>query len=224
MPNSPARAQIRGLFDLYQEERRREERTKGALRSLQQNSDEKILDTKVKDELALLREATNVALVETSNDAVRRRARDKIQRSAKEQWRDHFVSQLDDMERVRASVADAVAPKLRRLEAQRKAALDDAPRPGGRTTKDIIDQQCGDAARPRPGRGGSDAASKLMKPDDVAPADLAKLLDPKVCEPDPARFHDPTGKREAAINDLQERLILDRSARLNSMESEHEGL
>eukprot|EP01065_Artemidia_motanka_P029826 TRINITY_DN35898_c0_g1_i1.p1 TRINITY_DN35898_c0_g1~~TRINITY_DN35898_c0_g1_i1.p1 ORF type:complete len:810 (+),score=365.46 TRINITY_DN35898_c0_g1_i1:58-2487(+) len=268
---------IRGLYDLYQEERRREEKTKASLRTLQENSDEllrskmrlveKVLDIKVKDELAFMRDATNVALVETSNEAVRRRARERIQRDvavrlpeAKDKWGDHFVSYLEDMaerdrdaesqlrerRRVRQAVDNTVAPPLQRLAEQRHTAVQDAAKGG---TSEIIEAECervlqdgrealsvarrGRLAEEHENRRARVAAAeaKLLKPKEVTAAQLSDVLN---TEPDPTWYDCPVGKSEAVINDWrnliyrqraeEERLILERSAQLNTMESEHEVL
>eukprot|EP00756_Hemistasia_phaeocysticola_P044919 Hpha_TRINITY_DN1869_c0_g1::TRINITY_DN1869_c0_g1_i1::g.170658::m.170658 len=167
---SPSRQQIRGLFDLYQDERKREHRAKTALKTLQQNSDEvlrckmrlveKLLDIRVKDELTLMRESTNVALVETSNEAIRRRARERVQHEiavrvpeAKDKLSGHFVCLLDDMadndrdvpsrererQRVRQSVDNVAAGALQSLTEHRSAATAEASKGG---TSEIVEREC----------------------------------------------------------------------------------
>eukprot|EP01063_Lacrimia_lanifica_P022525 TRINITY_DN3007_c0_g3_i1.p1 TRINITY_DN3007_c0_g3~~TRINITY_DN3007_c0_g3_i1.p1 ORF type:complete len:770 (+),score=357.52 TRINITY_DN3007_c0_g3_i1:72-2381(+) len=108
----PSREKTKGLFELYQEEKKAETRTKGKLKELQDNSDrvlkcklrliEKLLDVKMKDELSMARQAANVAVVEPDTSMVGGRAETRFMRevdglipAARDKYADTFVCHFE---------------------------------------------------------------------------------------------------------------------------------
>ncbi|KAJ9469170.1 hypothetical protein DIPPA_11615 [Diplonema papillatum] len=252
---------VRGLFDLYQEEKRTEERTKNTLRELQRNSDEvlraklrvieKLLDLKVKDEVSILRKTTNVAVVETNNSLVKKKAEEKLLRevlalvpAAREKYPDAFVTQFeqlasqyeeDTLSEIKQAVHEQLDAELAALRQRRSAVQGEAVKGDAvdRETEAVILNGQKELLQRRSTERDAEhrlriarvktAESKLFKPDEVTPASLSSLMR---CTP--IDFRTDIGKLEAEINDLrnliyqqraeEERLLLNRSAKLNNLE------
>eukprot|EP01059_Diplonema_ambulator_P034008 TRINITY_DN7420_c0_g1_i1.p1 TRINITY_DN7420_c0_g1~~TRINITY_DN7420_c0_g1_i1.p1 ORF type:complete len:792 (+),score=301.44 TRINITY_DN7420_c0_g1_i1:45-2378(+) len=261
------RDKVKGLFNLYQEEKKAEAKTKAILRQLQDNSDEvlkaklrvieKLLDIKVKDELAILRRTTNVAVVETDDALVRKKAQERIMRevdalvpSARDKYPDAFVAHFEAMasaddddvkEGIRQAVNEQLDSELSALK-QRRAAVQNEPGKIDaveRETDSVIHKGQQDLLRGRTEERHQEhldriarikrSEQRLLKPAEVNSGSLTELM-----ECTPVHYKTNIGKLEAEINDLrnliyeqraeEEKLLLERSARINMIESEHSDL
>ena len=262
------RDKTRGLFELYQDEKKAEARTRQKIHELQDNSDrvlqcklrviEKLLDVKVKDELAMLRKSANVAVVESDNALVRRRASERLLRevdavvpAARDRYPDSFVTHFQSLsavhdadlrEGIRKDVQEQLDGELRPLLLRRTAAQAEQPSrvdAVDRETEGVIlagqrallegTTEARAASHQDRARRVREAEAKLLRPADFTPAALAELM---ACVPTGHGYD--TGLLEAEINDLrtliykqrgeEEKLLLERSAQLATLEDEEGAL
>ena len=257
------RDKTRGLFELYQDEKKAEGRTRQKIQELQENSDhvlqcklrlmEKLLDVKVKDEMALLRRSANVAVVETDNSLVNRKAQERLLReidsvipTARDKYPESFAAHFEALatvhdadlrDNVTKNVEEHLNGELQALEKRRTDALNEPHKIDAveRETGGVIlkgQLELGNASPETAAnehidrmRRVKEAERKLLKPEAVEPSSLAELMR---CGPITHSY--TVGLLEAEINDLrnliykqrseEERLLLQRSAKIATLESE----
>eukprot|EP01061_Rhynchopus_euleeides_P038700 TRINITY_DN66389_c0_g1_i1.p1 TRINITY_DN66389_c0_g1~~TRINITY_DN66389_c0_g1_i1.p1 ORF type:complete len:779 (+),score=384.52 TRINITY_DN66389_c0_g1_i1:63-2399(+) len=255
----------RGLFELYQDEKKAEVRTRQKIKELQDNSDhvlqcklrlvEKLLDVKVKDEMALMRRSANIAVVETDTALVNRKAQDRLLRevdavipTARDKYPDTFATHFEALasvhdsdlrESIKKSVEEHLDGELQALRARRNVALSEQPNKIDaveRETEGVILKGQRDLLASKPETATQehldriqrvkDAERKMQRrPEAIDPASLSELMR---CTPTPHGYR--IGLLEAEINDLrkliysqraeEEKLLLERSAKIAVLESE----
>ena len=264
------RDKVRGLFKLYNDEKKAETKTRDILTELEDNSSdvlqaklrliEKVLGIKVKDELTIMRKTSNVAIVETNSALIRKKARERITMdslsllpTARDKYPDAFVTHFESLasqpeEEIRSQIAQGITDNLDTelgyLKARRQTAvqegnmLDSIKAEKEQVRSNGEREILSNIKSGTPWKDPTDRIARVhaaeeilskLKPQEILTDTLSELMH---CTP--VSFNTDIGKLEAEINDLrsliynqraeEERLLLERSAKLSAFEIEQSDL